>query len=279
MSLEMQPPAEKRNFFPEKVTLVCEREIAYESPDHLIPKGTRSNNSRNKRFNRKLYWLYLDTYARSQLKILDLGCAGGGFVKDCIDSGCLAVGLEGSDYSKIRKRMEWATIPEFLFTCDITKSFDLYVDSSTKKRERILFEVVTSWELLEHIHNRDLDQLAANVKNHLAPHGLWIMSVSSEEDIVDGVQLHQTVKPREWWIERFKSLGFHALDDYVRFFNTQFVRGPKTNNPGFHLVLSLDPSQAPRIPHLSWGQYFYDRWLGSKAQKVVRRLVEGDQLE
>jgi hypothetical protein len=31
------------------------REIAYESPDHLIPFGTRLNNSRHARFNKKLY--------------------------------------------------------------------------------------------------------------------------------------------------------------------------------------------------------------------------------
>ncbi len=277
MHTTLQP--EKPKHFSEKITLVCERDVAYESPDHLVPKGTRTNNTRNKRFNRKLYWLFFDRYVHSQLKILDIGCSGGGFVRDCIDSGCLAIGLEGSDYSKKRKRAEWATIPDFLFTCDVTKTFELKLDTASQDRERIQFDAVTSWEVLEHIHDRDLDQLAANVKKHLAPHGLWIMSVSSEDDIVDGVNLHQTVKPREWWIARFKTLGLHNIDGYIDYFNTQFVRGPKTGNPGFHLVLSMSPTDAPKIPRVSWGQYFYDRWLGSDVQKILRRLVVGDELE
>ena len=35
-----------------------EREIAYESPDHLNPWGTKQDNSVNRRFNDKLYKLY-----------------------------------------------------------------------------------------------------------------------------------------------------------------------------------------------------------------------------
>jgi hypothetical protein len=266
-------------FFPERVSIVCERDVAYESPDHLVPKGTRTNNTRNKRFNRKLYSLYLDRYVHSQLRVLDIGCSGGAFVKDCIDSGCLAVGLEGSDYSKKRKRAEWATIPDFLFTCDVTRDFDLFLEGKAGEREKLVFDVVTSWEVLEHIHERDLERLAGNVKKHLAPHGLWIMSIGSEDDIVDGVNLHQTVKPRDWWVKKFESFGLHSLDRYVRFFNTQFVRGPKTDNPGYHLVVSANPEKAPAVPDLSVGQFLYDRWLGSRPQKTLRRLIAGDELE
>lgn len=80
------------------------REVAYESPDHLIPFGTRRDNSTHRRFNKKLCELFgLDT----SLWVLDLGCSGGGFVKDCLDEGHMAVGIEGSDYSKKLRRAEW----------------------------------------------------------------------------------------------------------------------------------------------------------------------------
>ena len=38
-----------------KIVVKTEREIAYESPDHLMPWGTKQDNSRNHRFNDKLY--------------------------------------------------------------------------------------------------------------------------------------------------------------------------------------------------------------------------------
>ena len=52
--------------------------VAFESPDHLAPKGTASNNSTNKKFV-----LHMDEYLRRELKagpntlnFLDLGCSG-----------------------------------------------------------------------------------------------------------------------------------------------------------------------------------------------------------
>src|SRR5437763_1568188 len=97
-------------------SLDCTKPIASDSPDHLVPRGTKNDNSRNRLFNRKAELLL----TKKQLRVLDFGCTGGGFVKDCIDDGHIAVGLEGSDYSKRAHRAEWATIPQSLFTCDIT---------------------------------------------------------------------------------------------------------------------------------------------------------------
>jgi hypothetical protein len=177
--------------------------------------------------------------------ILDLGCAGGGFVKDCLDDGRLAVGLEGSDFSRKVRRAECLTIPDFLFTCDITGDFDVLLERDGSL-ERIQFDVVTSWEVIEHIAERDLPRLAAKVTKHLLETGLCIMSVSTDEEIIGGIRLHQTVRPKPWSVRTFKELGFHHLEEYVRFFNTQFVRGPKYGASGsFHLVLSPCPSLAP----------------------------------
>src|SRR3990167_2627697 len=94
--------------------------VALDSPDHLEPWGTKQDNSVNKRFNKKLIKLFGHTP-----NVLDLGCAGGGFVRSIIKQGGLAVGIEGSDYSKKIKRAEWAKIPDNLFTADITKPFKL----------------------------------------------------------------------------------------------------------------------------------------------------------
>jgi len=255
-----------------KIRVEAERRIAFTSPDHLMPWGTRRDNSRNRRFNQKLYTLYSNRH----LHILDLGCSGGGFVKDCLDDGCLAIGLEGSDYSQKYRRAAWAIIPDFLFTCDVTGDFDICLEQGNI-RERLLFDVVTSWELIEHIAERDLARVAANVKKHLALDGLWIMSVSPNKEVVNGVRLHQTVQPRLWWIKKFKQLGFEHLEAYVHYFNTQFIRGPKYGAPrSFHLVLNPDPSKAPPIPKQTLTERIYDRWLASRPQRLVQRLLIGD---
>lgn len=257
-----------------RVIVKAQRPVAYLSPDHLMPWGTRRDNSKNRRFNEKLYALYQQQ--RRQLKILDLGCAGGGFVKDCLDDGCLAIGLEGSDYSRKYCRAEWASIPNFLFTCDITGDFDIFVES-TDGSGRLIFDVVTAWEVMEHIAEADLSKLAANVYKHLSPGGLWIMSISPNEEVINGIKLHQTVKPKSWWVEKFKQLGFEHLEEYVRYFNGQFIRGPKYWAPNsFHLVVSYDKTQAPNIPSQRLIGRIYDHWLGSSIQRALKKIIVGN---
>src|SRR5205809_2708747 len=104
-----------------RYVLHCTKPVAVDSPDHIAPRGTANDNSRNRLFNRKLEALL----GKRPLAVLDLGCAGGGFVKDFLDEGHVAIGLEGSDYSKKLRRAEWATIPEHLFTCDVTEEFEI----------------------------------------------------------------------------------------------------------------------------------------------------------
>jgi SAM-dependent methyltransferase len=249
-----------------KITVEAEREIAFESPDHLTPWGTRRDNSVNQRFNDKLYKLYP---VGRFLKVLDLGCSGGGFIRNCIDDGCFAIGLEGSDYSKRHRRAEWRTIPEYLFTCDMTRPFEISLETGGKS-ERVQFDAVTSWEVMEHIAEPDIARVAENVTRHLAPGGLWIMSVSPREDVINGVNLHQTVKPREWWVEKLSQLGFENQAPLVQYFNTQWVRGPKYGySNSFHLVLARDPAKAPKAPNEGMLRWLYDQWLGSVPQKFI----------
>lgn len=253
--------------------VVADRAVAVDSPDHQLPWGTRRDNSRNPRFNQKLNKLF--AAARGPLWVLDLGCAGGGFVKDCLDDGCLAVGIEGSDFSKRWRRAEWRTIPEFLFTADITRPFRVEGEFAGGWQP-VQFDVVTSWEVIEHIAEADLPQVAENVRRHLRPHGLWILSVSPNVEVVQGVTLHQTVRPRTWWVETFRRLGFENLASHVRYFNTQFVRGPKYAAPrSFHLVLSPQPSQAPPVPREPLLVRLYDAWLGSRWQRWLKWIVVG----
>lgn len=245
--------------------------VAFESLDYLNPWGTAQNNSTNPRFNEKIYSLFNNV--EKPLKIMDMGCSGGGFVKSCIDDGCIAVGLEGSDYSQKLRRAEWKSIGDKLFTCDITKPFQVSMRNG-EEFELLKFDLITCWEVIEHIKEKDLDQIAENVKAHLLPTGLWIMSVSPVDDIVNGVNLHETVKPKKWWVNKFSDLGFYHRYDLEIFFSEQYVRGKRYNAPSsFHLILTNNKGLSPAFPKYPISARIFDKWRGSLCHRVISRLT------
>jgi SAM-dependent methyltransferase len=249
------------------ITVEAERDIAYESEDHLFPWGTRRDNSRNWRFNLRLNNLF----PRRIIRILDIGCAGGGFVNDCIDDGHLAVGLEGSDYSKKANRASWPLIPNNLFTCDVSRTFQVLRDG-----QPLRFDVVTSWEVLEHIHTQDLPALLRNITNHLAPTGFFVGAINSLPDVDEaGHVLHHTVKPKQWWVSLFEEHGLHYSEPYMRYFNGQFIRGPKNTPGSFNFVVSTARG-LPSPPAHSLKARLFDTWLGSAPQRYLKRIVAGE---
>lgn len=248
------------------ITLKAEREIAYDSPDHLQPWGTKRCNGSNPRFIAKICNLF---EKQDVPKILDLGCAGGKMARDFIDAGCIAVGLEGSDYSKRHRRAEWAIIPDSLFTCDITKPFRLLDDGDELK-----FNIITAWEVVEHLATPDLDGLMVNLQQHLANGGLFILSTAATPDFVNGVNLHQTMQYKPWWIKKFEAAGFEHRPEYIKYFNTQWVRGKYETKDGFHIIFCRAGDNPPAPPHEGWKLRLYDRWVGTELQ----HFIAGDAL-
>ena len=186
--------------------------VAFESPDHIAPKGTAANNSTNKKFilhmDEKLQREFGNSAQASaqgaepapvgaarSLRCLDLGCSGGQMVKDFLDLRWLGAGLEGSDYSLKRRRANWAKLANInLFTCDITKPFQILLDGSPVK-----FHLITAWEVMEHIATPDLDSLFTNIRNHLEDGGYFIASTTCTPDIHEGIELHQTKWENHEW--------------------------------------------------------------------------------
>ena len=110
----------------------------------------------------------------AHIRLLDLGCAGGGLVRSLLSDGCFSLGVEGSDVSRRYKMAEWATCPWHLLTADITQPFTI-VDNADRP---VLFNVVTAWEVLEHIPEAGIPVLIENVLRHLGDGGgFFIASV------------------------------------------------------------------------------------------------------
>ena len=189
--------------------LKTEHPLAFDSLDYRYPRGTVNDNTRYPRFIKKCETVF---GKERGLSFLDLGCSGGGMVLDAVIRGHLGIGLEGCDLSLIQQRAEWRLLRNNLFTCDITKPFTLTHGGSG---ETMAFDVITAWEVMEHIQEDDLPQLFDNVRSHLADGGYFVGSIACWDDIdpESGVNWHVTVHPPEWWQAKFREFGFEEASD------------------------------------------------------------------
>src|SRR3990172_8146338 len=199
--------------------------LALDSYEYRYPMPTMHTkyNSRNSKFNARL---------PKTASVLDLGCGGGGFIKDCIDEGRIAIGLEGTDrYQKTAWR-DWSIIPDNLFTCDITKPFIIH-----RGDEKLYqFDVITAWEVMEHIPEPDLEQLFTNVANHLKTDGMFVISIANKKSINPKYQvdMHRIHEDLNWWLDKISKLGFRRDSQTEANFDNQWVRNERKS---YHLVL------------------------------------------
>jgi SAM-dependent methyltransferase len=200
-----------RNRFPTvlpqgKIEVITNHPVAFSSPDHIVPYGTKYNNSTNRSFVLLMNRIIRQRGSQEPPCFMDLGCSGGQLVKDFADLRWIAVGLEGSDYSLKAKRANWRHLAgKALFTCDITKPFEVKFNG-----QKLKFHLITAWEVLEHIHPDDLEQVFQNIRSHLIEGGYFIASTASYSSLQDGVELHQTRKTNSEWdkfiAERYSDL-------------------------------------------------------------------------
>jgi len=212
--------------------------VAAASADHLHPRGTAVDNSVNPRFNLRVYGLLA---TQEKISLMDLGCAGGGLVRSFLEDGHIAIGIEGSDLSRRERSGEWDTIPFHLFTCDLTKPFQVKLDGRPFQ-----FDVITAWEVLEHIPDAALTCMIQSIHSHLRTGGYFIGSVDLLPDgnPLTGACYHRTLQPAEWWAERFRAQGLVKVEKHP-FRTEDMVRGNglslkdwhPADGGGIHLVL------------------------------------------
>ena len=240
MELRLSDLARASLAFPDPdVSVATESPVAVTSNDHVFPHGTADDDTRYPRFCAKA-----ERVLGPRLSFLDIGCSGGGLVFDFLQRGHFAIGIEGSDYSLLNQRAHWSLIPRHLFTCDATKPYTIHVNGSNAPHA---FDLVSAWEVLEHIPEDALPQFFANVRAHLRPGGLFVASVATFEDRDEktGAVFHVTIKPRGWWEQKLADAGLMPTES--PFVTADFPRG--SGNPlakdwdaqarpdlGFHVV-------------------------------------------
>lgn len=223
--------------------------IALMSNDHLEPDSTTEGLVRPTQFVRHC----IDVLG-ADIGCLELGAGAAGLLFEYIQNGLVAIGIDGSDYCRKNRIGYWPLIPKNLFTCDLTYPFRL-VDTTTA--ETVKFQLITAWEVFEHIAEIDLDQTIRNVATHLAPGGYFLGSISLLEYCDrNGRPYHVTLQPRSWWKAKFEENGLCMVDNHP--FNLRlFCRGNGPRFQDFHNY----------IDHPEDGFHFVARLLS--ADKVV----------
>lgn len=206
-------------------TFSCEKNIATESNDHLEPESTLEGSTPCPDFV-----LACERYLKkSSLNALDIGCGSGGVVADFIARKHFAVGLDGSDINYYRDNGYWQLIPH-LHTCDITSPFSF----KDQKAEQIKFDVISMWEVFEHIPEHLCSGVLNNVHKNLSSNGIFIGSISLLDYVnpVNGTIYHVTLKEKEWWDELFASCGFEVQE--LPFNHNELCRGTGRNYVDVH---------------------------------------------
>jgi len=181
--------------------IITDFPVAVDSPDHIFPWGTKRDNTTDIGFI-----LEIENYFKGKkITTLDVGCSGGQLTVDFKSRGHDAIGIEGSDYSANNYRANWPLHNNhLLFTCDATKPYQAVNDKGVK----VKFDLVTAWEVIEHIHEDDFDMFFGNIVNHMHKDSIFCGSIAPVEDVIEGFILHQSVHNKEKWFNEILNKYF-----------------------------------------------------------------------
>lgn len=208
------------------IGLETDHPIAYESNDHLNPDSTTEGIARPTLFVQDC----IRVIGRD-MTCLDLGTGSAGLVYEFAMNGVLSVGVDGSDFCRVNRVGYWPLLENNLFTCDITKPFKFVSKKDHKQKN---FQIITMWEVLEHLAEQDLPLLLRNIASHLDDKGYFIGSVSLLEYRDDaGNPYHVTLKSRGWWESKFKENGLVILERHP-FSEHFFCRGNGPRYQDYH---------------------------------------------
>lgn len=190
---------------------------AKNSNDYLFPESTMDGAIRKPRFTKKIKSLF------PNCRLLDIGCGGGGIVFDALMNGIIACGIDGSNQNKKLSSGYWAIDKNCFFTCDATKPYHFTINN-----KKFLFNIICSWECLEHIPENLVQGFLNNVHENLSDNGFFIGSISKMPYFNEktGVVYHCTIKERKWWEKQFLMANLEMIEiENSPFEYTDFCRG------------------------------------------------------
>jgi len=216
-----------------KIKIMTKYPIATASPDFkiqqeelILPCSAGEDNSTSLKLIDKIGEHYAKTIGVDKndlrLNCLDLGCGGGQLIVDLNKQSFTdtCIGLDG--IAGTIGWPNWLTYPNNFYNVDLSKEYTIL---NAQTSEPMQFDLITSWEMIEHLHPQDIDIFFKTLHKHLSPTGMFIGSIAMFPDTRDTngfyeghphhdptteqFVLHQTVMSREEWRETLKDYNLH----------------------------------------------------------------------
>jgi SAM-dependent methyltransferase len=149
---------------------------------------------------------------RSSLKMLDVGCGQGYYVRDAIEEGINAYGIDTSTHAfehplaEVKDRITFGSIIEIP-----------YGDEE--------FDVMTAFDVIEHIHPKDTLGMVEEIRRVLKPNGIIIITTPSSNfgnwvfDLT-----HINVRPPRFWKLIFEEYNLRVKMLYVPSFLKYYMK-------------------------------------------------------
>lgn len=240
-------------------TVHTSNKVALDSLDHIKPKGTKRDNFRGFYFEDTLTKFMTENSFES---ITDQGCSSGAFISYMHDCGWLALGLEGSDYSQKTKRGDWGRLNGIcLFTCDITKKFEIKF-----KEKNFKFDILTAFEVLEHIKNEDLDPVFENFKNITHKNSIFFFPIG----ISDSPYHVNLLETENQWLEYFKKHNLIQDKNIKNYFGNILLR----NDHNFKFYLKFHNNESLKIPKKNLLEKIFSKFYLSRIGKLLRKFIK-----
>jgi SAM-dependent methyltransferase len=150
----------------------------------------------------------------SSLKMLDVGCGQGYYVRDAMEEGINAYGIDISTYAlenalaEVKDRITFGSITEIPFADEE-------------------FDVMTAFDVIEHIHPKDTLNAVAEIRRVLKPDGIIIITTPSSNfgDWVSDLT-HINVRPPKFWKLILEEHNFKVQMFYVPSFLKYYMKNP-----------------------------------------------------
>lgn len=221
--------------------ILTEHSFALNSPDYYSPTDFREyKTTRSQRFVCKVEQIF----QKKPVKHIDLGCGRGGITLDFLLRKNISVGLDGTDVFSTAFEREWDILGgKNLFTADVCEEFKIFYKEKKGKEEPFQADIITAFELLEHLPEEKLSRFFKNIADHLTANGLFVCSISYGSYMINGIEHHICRHPKDWWISKMGECGFVPVEnnpfhpyDFPRGcdHNYDFIKHPEL---GCHLVM------------------------------------------